>query len=150
MATIRELIVQKALERVNTGLPGGVPATERARTFAMTPDQLIKSTVYPLREETRPRGGGVGKDPTVQTGLILAFELRAKGDGVSAPDVLLDPTINWIVKQLALSQEAGLWATIDYLDTDFQWAQAEYALCIATVKFRVSSQMKTNDPSALS
>lgn len=147
MATIRELVVQTAQAKLNDAAkPATMPTTERARTFALEPSQLISSILYPLREEPQERRRG---DPSVLTTIDLALELRAKGDGVSAPDVLLDPCINWVVKALCGYQEASRWHGIEYVETDFKWEQADYAFCLATVRLRVLTQIKTNDPSAM-
>ncbi len=147
MATIREQIVVKALTRVNTGTPGGVPQTERARTFALAPEQLMSSIVYAKREEVREQDGR--RKPAVQTNVILHFELRSKASGTNSPDLLLDPVVNWIIKALAGSFEAGLWEDVEYLDTDLEWAQADYAFCLATVRLKVLSSINAKDPSAI-
>ena len=148
MATIREQIVAKVQLKVNTGTPGGVPQTERARTFALAPDQLMSSVVYGKRDEVKEPEA---RRPASQTNVILHFELRAKATPTTSPDLLLDPVIDWIVKTLDVGDviEPGLWEGIEYLDTDFEWAQADYAFCLATVRFRVLSQIKRGNPSAL-
>jgi len=148
MATIRELIVQKALLKLNTGTPGGVPQTERARTFALETSQLMSSIIYPVRNPVA-EGSRPLRSPAIQTEVHLSIELRGKGDGVNSPDALLDPAINWVVKALCGTFEAGLWTDVEYDDTTFEWDQLDYAFCLATVKLRVLTQMKTNDPSAI-
>ena len=148
MATIRELVIQKALTRLNGGgKPGGVPTTERARTFALEPAQLMSMIIYPVRNPVR--NPTTPRRPAVQMAVHFAVEIRSKGDGVNSPDALVDPAIDWAVKALCNSQEPGLWTDVEYEDTEFEWSQLDYAFCLATVRLTALSNMKSNDASAL-
>lgn len=109
--TIREQIIQTALEVLNTDRPAGVPnAVKRSRTFAIETSELPAMIVYPEHEAVFDVGGRAG--PMVRRALTLVVECygadEAAIDGLSAWAVakLSDNTFGGLVNEITEDRSA--------------------------------------------
>lgn len=99
--TIREQIIQAALEALNTARPPGVPnAVERTRTFAISASMLPMMIVYPKHESVKDVGGRRG--PMVARALTLFV------DCYGADETWIDALTAWAVAKLSDNTFGGL------------------------------------------
>lgn len=147
MSTVREQIITAAVAALNTGTPGGVPATERERVAAVEEqDGAGAIALYPVRDVPEEVGGGGG--PLMRCRLTLAVEVWAKGTALLRPSQAVDPMLVWIVKTLAGNRLGGLAHDIVEGETIFAYEAGDNPWCRATVELIVSYQHLVSDAEA--
>lgn len=149
MSSIRAQIIAALVTRLNTGTPGGVPATIRSRTVPESVSSSLESiAVYPVREVPER----VHVRALTRSKLTLAFEVRAVGSDSVTPDESADDSLEWIVKSVAgyLIPSGQEYLNLDTEEGETTWdyQQGEYPLVIATINMDVVYQHLVADAAA--
>lgn len=147
MSSIREQGIQNAVTKLNTSRPGGVPFFIRSLSSAVLPQDLPKNIVYPA-DDTQMDGQDLNTKGVRRLYHDIAVETIFKGDGVTAPDSLIDPILVWARKVLPGQVLPNVYMGIEYVTTKFVRAQADYPYCRAIAIFRIYYQNATKDPEA--
>jgi hypothetical protein len=147
VSTIREQIIVAALTALNTGLPEGVPDTERERGFALNTNALPSMILIPVRDEASDATNRWG--PLQKRRLTLAVDCRAAGSESVYPSVAVDPLAAWVEKalggQVFLDEGVPLAHRVTVPDTKWAFDSADYSYCLARVLVVVEYQTRVGD-----
>lgn len=147
MSSVQEQIVAAVVVVLNgPGKPAGVPAAQRARTFALSEALMPAALVYFLDDEERPVTDDAG--PVVKGQAWVRVSCYAKGSATEAADQAADPMRAWAVKALHAEGTAleDLVNVCRLGRSRAAYSQGEHALCRLDLDFRVGFQADTFDP----
>jgi hypothetical protein len=148
MSSIREQIIEAAMVLLNTGTPGGVPATQRARMEDYTPEELPAITIKAMREEDAYEKEGARSYFLART-FTLRVEVRVAGP---APDQLADPLLVWAGQVLGgqVFPSGAVNLATDCVESllEFQYASEDQPYVLAQLDFRVYYSTLKGDPTA--
>src|SRR5690348_10844317 len=144
--TIIKLAVNKLVEWHTTGRPSEVPAAETIRTYAIDPNALPSTIVYPVKLQPARGPGARGQLNRGPFGIV--FEHRIKGDGTTPMLDILDPLLYWAVKSISGKRDDQVVKEVEYSDMEWEWKQADYTYGFVKQLFVVELQTNVSDLSA--
>lgn len=144
MSSLREQILQAVVTALNTSRPTGVPAAERARNWAIDPDQLPKILVYAGRDSARDVGGRRG--PAQEKRLELEIECWAAKSQTLSADAAADPLYLWVVKALADKTLGGLVSGLREDESSIALEEVDAQICLTTVRLSATYQQRADNP----
>ncbi len=151
MSTIRQQITALFGTQINTSLPAGVEAFERALdSLDNVPAQLPRNRWTKLHDSASEQIAGrpAGDGPLMQRKLVLGVVLwNKKGTGSVPPDDEVEPTLAWLEKvahAVAHTEVSGVrlahraWSEIAWsIDAGFEGA---YCKTLALVSFEYQTR----------
>lgn len=141
---MRAQIVAAIVAALNSGTPGGVPATEASRTFAGDEAALPSILLYPVRESPEEIHGSGGS--VVRAKLLLHLEVRAKGSAGVTADTAADACLSWIGKTLPKNTFGGLALNTASGEINWSFEHGENPVVLAVQEIEVTFQHLAANP----
>lgn len=143
MSSVREQVIAAVMTALNTGRPGGVPATERTRMLALEASQLPSTVLVPRRESVQFKGGRWS--PLVERTLTVELEHRALGSAGVTPDQAADAQLSWPVKALCGNTLGGLAMEIRETGTEWGYSDEGQPGVLASQSFEIAYTTRVAD-----
>lgn len=143
MSAYREQLIEALVTAVNTGMPTGVPATERERTETMQVEDLPRSVVYPHTEQIEHLGSGLGR--TVRRSFAVALEATAAAAPGHRASEAVDVILAWYSTALGNSHLGGL--ALSVRENEIKWASdvGQLPVARATAIYVITYTTRVND-----
>lgn len=145
-----QTIIKRAVDQLVAwhaiGRPVEAPAAESVRTYAIDPNALPSTIVYPVKLMPERGPGARGQLNRGPFGVI--FEHRVKGDGTVPILEVLDPLLYWAVKAVSGKRQDNLIAEVEYGELTWELKQADFTYCLAKQLFVLTVQSNVADLSA--